>query len=52
MAGKRKVQKAAFKAQVAPAALKRDRTDNELVGHYGVHLIHKPADAFWFSGRA
>src|SRR6266581_1665180 len=42
MAGKRKVHTAAFKAQVALAALKRDRTINELAGHYGVHptLIH------------
>ena len=42
MAGKRKVHTAAFKAQVALAALKGDRTANELAGHYGVHptLIH------------
>ena len=42
MAGKRKVHTAAFKAQVALAALKEDRTANELAGHYGVHptLIH------------
>lgn len=42
MAGKRKVHTAAFKAQVALAALKSDRTVNELAGHYGVHptLIH------------
>src|SRR2546430_11636786 len=42
MAGKRKVHAAAFKAQVALAALKGDRTVNELAGHYGVHptLIH------------
>src|ERR1700760_3607607 len=42
MAGKRKVHTAAFKAQVALAALKGDRTINELAGHYGVHptLIH------------
>ena len=42
MAGKRKVHTAAFKAQVALAALKGDRTVNELAGHYGVHptLIH------------
>jgi transposase len=41
-AGKRKVHTAAFKAQVALAALKGDRTVNELAGHYGVHptLIH------------
>ena len=37
MAGKRKVHTAAFKAQVALAALKGDRTVNELAGHYGVH---------------
>jgi transposase len=42
MAGKRKVHTAAFKAQVALAALKGDRTVNELAGYYGVHptLIH------------
>jgi len=42
MAGKRKVHTAAFKAQVALAAVKGDRTVNELAGHYGVHptLIH------------
>jgi transposase len=42
MAGKRKNHTAAFKAQVALAALKGDRTVNELAGHYGVHptLIH------------
>src|SRR5215831_19283118 len=42
MAGKRKQHSAAFKAQVALAAVKGDRTVNELAGHYGVHptLIH------------
>jgi transposase len=42
MAGKRKVHTAAFKAQVALAAHKGDRTVNELAGQYGVHptLIH------------
>jgi putative transposase len=42
MAGKRKVHTAAFKAQVALAAHKGDRTVNELAGHYSVHptLIH------------
>ena len=42
MAGKRKQHTAAFKAQVALAALKGDRTVNELAGHFGVHptLIH------------
>ena len=42
MAAKRKVHSAAFKAQVALAALRGDRTVNELAGHYGVHptLIH------------
>ncbi len=42
MAGKRKLHTAAFKAQVALAALKGDKTANELAGHYGVHptLIH------------
>ena len=39
---KRKTHTAAFKAQVALAALKGDKTVNELAGHYGVHptLIH------------
>jgi transposase len=42
MAGKRKVHTAAFKAQVALAALTGDKTVNELASRYGVHptLIH------------
>jgi len=42
MTGKRKQHTAAFKAQVALAALKGDRTVNELASQYGVHptLIH------------
>jgi transposase len=42
MAGKRQTHTAAFKAQVALAALKGDRTVNELAGQFGVHptLIH------------
>jgi putative transposase len=42
MTGKRKQHTAAFKAQVALAALKADKTVNELAGHYAVHptLIH------------
>ncbi len=42
MAGKRKSHPAAFKAQVALAAVRGDRTINELAGHFGVHptLIH------------
>jgi transposase-like protein len=42
MAGKRKSHTATFKAQVALAALKGDRTVNELAGQFGVHptLIH------------
>ena len=42
MAAKRQVHTAGFKAQVALAALKGDKTINELAGHYGVHptLIH------------
>jgi putative transposase len=43
MAGKRKQYTAAFKAQVALAALKGDKTVNELAGQFGVHptLIHE-----------
>src|SRR4051812_29174940 len=37
MATKRKVHTPAFKAQLALAALKGDRTVNELAGHHGVH---------------
>jgi putative transposase len=42
MAGKRKHHTAAFKAQVALAALKGDKTVSELASQYGVHptLIH------------
>ena len=42
MAGKRKHHTPAFKAQVALAALKGDRTANELASQFGVHptLIH------------
>ena len=42
MTAKRKQYTAAFKAQVALAALKGDKTVNELAGQYGVHptLIH------------
>ena len=42
MTGKRKQHTAAFKAQVALAAIKGDRTVNELAGQFGVHptLIH------------
>jgi putative transposase len=42
MGGKRKHHTAAFKAQVALAALKGDRTVNELAGQFGVHptLLH------------
>jgi len=42
MAGQRKKHTAAFKAQVALAALKGDKTVNELAGHFAVHptLIH------------
>ena len=42
MAGKRKSHTAGLKAQVALAAVKGDRTANELASQYGVHptLIH------------
>jgi transposase-like protein len=42
MAGKRKQHTAAFKARVALAALKGDRTVNELASQFGAHptLIH------------
>ena len=39
MAGKRKQHAAAFKAQVALATLKGDKTVNELASQYGVHQI-------------
>jgi len=42
MAGKRKTHSGSFKAQVALAAIKGDRTVNELAAQFGVHptLIH------------
>ena len=42
MAGKRKTHTAAFKTQVALAAVTGDRTVGELAVHFGVHptLIH------------
>ncbi len=42
MAGKRKHHTAAFKAQVALATLRGDKTVNELAGQFSVHptLIH------------
>src|SRR5947199_4198628 len=42
MTAKRKSHTAAFKAQVAPAAVRGDKTANELAGQFGVHptLIH------------
>jgi transposase len=42
MARQRKSHTAAFKAQVALAAVKGDRTVNELASHFGVHptMIH------------
>ena len=43
MAAKQKVHTAAFKAQVALAAHRGDRTINELAGHYGVHPTLIPA---------
>jgi hypothetical protein len=43
MAGKRKIHGGSFKAQVALAAHKGDRTVNELAGHYGVRLVDGPS---------
>jgi transposase len=42
MAGKRKIHSAAFKAQVAVAAIKNDRTVSQLASHFGIHatLVH------------
>jgi transposase-like protein len=42
MARKRKIHSAAFKAQLALAAVRGDKTVNELAGQHGVHptLIH------------
>jgi len=42
MRGKRKTHTPAFKAQVALAALRGDRTANQIAGQFGVHptLIH------------
>jgi transposase-like protein len=42
MAGKRKQHTGAFKAQVALAALRGDKTVNELASQFGVHptLLH------------
>jgi transposase len=42
MPRKRKTHTAAFKAQVALAAVKNDQTVNAVAGHYGVHptLVH------------
>ena len=60
MAAKRKQHTPAFKAQVALATLRGDRTVNELAGHYGVHptLIHgwkkqllSGAEAVFANGR-
>lgn len=38
--GRRKSHPAAFKAQVALAAVRGDRTVNALAAHFGVHPIH------------
>jgi transposase-like protein len=42
MKGKRSIHSAAFKAQVALAAVKGDRTVNELAGQFQIHptLLH------------
>ncbi len=37
MAGKRKAYSASFKAKVALAALKGDKTGSQLASEYGVH---------------
>jgi putative transposase len=61
MAMRRKVHTAAFKAQVALAAVRGDRTANELAAQFGVHptLIHAwkkhlvaGAEAVFAAGKA
>ena len=53
MTVKRKQHTAAFKAQVAVAAVKGDRTINELASHFGVHptLIHGGRNSCWLGPR-
>jgi hypothetical protein len=51
MGGRCKIHTAAFKAQVALAALKGDKTVNELAGHDGVHPILTGAELLEQIGR-
>ena len=54
MAGKRKTHSAAFKAQVALAALRGDKTVHELAAQHQVHptLIHAWKNLFQGPGKA
>jgi transposase len=50
MARKRKSHTSAFKAQVALAAVKGDRTINELASQFGVHPTLSGAEAVFAPG--
>ncbi len=52
MAGKRRVCGALFKAEVALAATKRDRTMAQLVSQLGIHASHVTARKKQLIGRS